>query len=79
MEKLYEVWQSHDPQGYGWCQLWQDLEPVRLPLPWAREYARELFERQGLPVQLRSFGPRAKGKVYAGFGADWWSWAMVDR
>jgi hypothetical protein len=73
MTPLYEVWQSADPQGFGWGKVWQDFEPVRLPLPWAREYARELFELEGLPVEVRGTGPDNWRHARVQFGANHWN------
>jgi len=73
MTALFEVWEAHETQGYSWCKLWLAQEPVRLPLPWAREFARELFERNGLPVEVRGCGPTNSNKVRVQFGPNHWN------
>jgi hypothetical protein len=79
MTPLYEVWTSDDPQGYSWGKVWQNFEPVQLPLPWAREYARELFERDGLPVEVRGTGLDNWRHARVRFGANYWDNVMVDQ
>jgi hypothetical protein len=48
-------------------------------LPWAREYARELFELEGLPVEVRGTGPDNWRHARVQFGANHWNPAMVDQ
>ena len=79
MTPLYEVWGSSDPEGYCWGKMWLDNEPVRLPLSWAREFARELFEREGLPVEVRGFGKTNQHRVRVQFGANHWETGVVDQ
>jgi hypothetical protein len=79
MTPLYEVWSAEDPQGYAWGKVWLNYEPVRLPLSWAREFARELFERDGLPVEVRGYGQTNQNRVRAQFGANHWNTVMVDQ
>jgi hypothetical protein len=64
MTPLYEVWQSHQPEGYTWSSCWQDYERVLLPIAWAKAYASELTERSGFPTEVRG----KKHKVKAQFG-----------
>jgi hypothetical protein len=79
MTPLYEVWGSGDPEGYYWGKMWLDNEPVRLPLSWAREFARELFERDGLPVEVRGTGHDNWRHARVRFGPSYWETGMVDQ
>jgi hypothetical protein len=79
MTPLYEVWGAADPDGYCWSRLWIGQEPIRLPLVWAREFARELFEQDGLPVEVRGYSPNNQNRVRVRFGANHWESLMVDQ
>jgi len=67
MIPLYSVWQGDEfaknPCLMGtWGQVWSGCNKVELPLPWAKEYAKELSEISGLPVEVRNRNHRVHAK-----------------
>ena len=66
MTPMYEIWQSHQPEGNTWGNCWEGNERVLLPLAWAKSYAEELAEQSGLPTEVRNRNHQVKAK----FGAN---------
>jgi len=83
MTPLYEVWfgigEPTTSEGFNGCSqwtpaIWEDdpygeCRYMKLPLPWAKAYAAELSEREGILTEVRGIGKNYQ-KIMKTFGAE---------